>query len=450
MDFLSEHIIAPSGQHLKLLEFLAIVIYTIHLPYIGLVMGSTAVAMWLTFSDREIPNPRFARLAEDLLRTFLGHRLQMFVLGVLPLLALPFLYGQWFDAVPLAPIGYIMLPIPGVFVGLVLLWLYRGTFAGRKNAFQQHMGLGTLALLVLMGSYFLLLSSIVRLQDPEKWFRLKNLAVLLLNWNVIYKFLYFVHAAFALTGVGILFFLFRWTDRPTSGDPEYAAFARKFAAGIGFAFSLALPVWNLLYVFTSPDVVFDSTVYGLAVANVFVCMIIAFMLLATLRSSAPRFAAASFVLFIVVFVLSGSFDVRAMANANREHAVLLEQEAEKERLEREAGIDQALAEASGANVGEETFNKVCVQCHRFNEKLVGPPLAQRLPGYDLESLKAFISNPTKKDAAYPPMPNPGLSAAQVEAVAKYVLENYRTAGGAVPGAAGAAADTTRSQPEVKQ
>src|SRR5512144_424665 len=130
MDFLSQHIIAPSGQHLKLLEFLAIVIYTIHLPYIAMVIGSSALAMWLTFSDHELPNPHFARLADDLLRTFLGNPLTMLVLGVLPLFALPFLYGQWFDEVPLAPIGYIMLPIPGIVIGLVLLRFYRATFSG--------------------------------------------------------------------------------------------------------------------------------------------------------------------------------------------------------------------------------------------------------------------------------------------------------------------------------
>ena len=450
MDFLSQHIIPPSGQHLVLLEFLAIVVYAIHLPYVALVLGSTATAMWLTFSDHEIPNPRMARLADDLLRTFLGSRLQMMVLGVLPLLALPFLYGIWFDGVPYAPITYIMMPVPGILIGFVLLGLYKSSFAGRKNAFHQHMGLGTLALLVLMGSYFVLLSSVIRLQDPEKWYRLKNLVILLLNWNVIYKFLYFVHAAFMITGVGILFFLFKWSDRPTTGDPEYAAFARKFGAGMALAFSFALPVFNLLYVFTSPDVVFDSTVYLLATANVFLCMLIAFTMIGSLRSSAPRHAAFAFILSLIVFVTSSTYDVRAMANANREHAVLLETEAEKERMEREAHIDQLIAEASGASVGEETFNKVCTQCHRFNEKLVGPPLAQRLPNYDLESLKAFIANPTKKDPAYPPMPNPGLNATQIAAVAQYVLDNYKTGGGSPAGAGGAApVDTTQAQPEVQ-
>jgi mono/diheme cytochrome c family protein len=405
--------------------------------------------MWLTFSDHEIPNPHFARLADDLLRTFLGNPLTMLVLGVLPLFALPFLYGQWFVAVPLAPIKFIMMPIPGILLGFVLLRLYRGTFAGRKNAFNQHMGLGTLALVVLMGSYFMLLSSVTRLQDPEKWYRLKNYVILLLNWNVIWKFLYFVHAAFAITGVGILFFLFRWSNRSTTGDDEYAAFVRKFGAGLALAFSFAMPVFNLLYVFTTPDVAFDLPTYGIATANVFMCMVVAYMMLAMLRSRTPRYAAAAFVAFWIVFVLSASFDVRAMANANHEHAVLLEEAAAKAKMEREAGIEQALAAQSGANLGEETFNKVCMQCHRFNEKLVGPPLAQMLPNYTLETLKAFIANPNKSLPGYPPMPNPGLTQAQIAAVAEYELSHYKqaaAAGGAAAaaGAAATPADTAKA------
>jgi len=442
MDFLSQHIIAPSGQHLKLLEFLAIVIYTIHLPYIAMVIGSTAVAMWLTFSDHEIPNAHFARLADDLLRTFLGNPLTMLVLGVLPLLALPVLYGIWFDSVPLAPVGYIVLPIPGIVLALVLLRFYRATFSGRKNAYNQHMGLGTLGLLLLIGSYFVLLSSVTRLQDPEKWFRLKNLVILLLNWNVIWKFLFFLHAAFAITGAGILFFMFRWSDRTTSGDPAYAAFVRKFATGISLAFCFALPLFDLLYVFTSPDVVFDSTTYLMATAIVFVCMVIVFMLMSGLRANAPRYVTGSFIMLLIVFVLSSSFDVRAMANANREHAVLLEAASEKAKLEREAQIEATLAAQSGSSLGEETFNKVCMQCHRFNEKLVGPPLAQMLPNYNLESLKAFLANPNKTLAGYPPMPNPGLTQAQIAAVAEYELSHYKEAtGGAAAPATGAPAGT---------
>jgi len=450
MDFLSQHIIAPSGQHLKLLEFLAIVIYTIHLPYIGMLIGSSAVALWLTFSDHEIPNPHFAHLADDLLRTFPGNLLTMFVLGVLPLFALPFLYWQWFDGVPLVPIHYIVMPIPGIVVGLVLLRLYRSSFSGRKNNYNRHMALGLLGVLILIGSYFLLMSAVTRLQDPEKWYRLKNVVILLLNWNVIWKFAWFLHASFALTGAAILFFLFRWSNRPTTGDDAYAAFVRKFGAGLSLGFCFALPVFMLFYVFTSPDVVFDSTTYLMATATVLLCMVIAFMMISVLRTRTTRLATAAFTIFLLVFVLASSFDVRAMANANREHAVWMEMQSEKAKLAREAEIDAAIAAQSGTNLGEETFNKVCMQCHRFNEKLVGPPLATVLPKYTKETLQAFILSPTKKDPAYPPMPNPGLTPLQAAAVAEYELSHYKEATAAGASATAPTGATTPAQTEVKQ
>jgi cytochrome c len=438
MDFFSQHIIAPTGQHLTLLEFLAVVTYSMHLPYIALVIGSSMVAMWLTFSDHEIPDARFARLAEDLIRTFLRGRIPMLVLGVLPLLALPFIYGQWFVGLPLAPIQYIALPIPGVILGLSLLWLYGGSFADRRTNFRLHMGLGTLGLLLLVGSYFVLMSSVIRLQDPEKWFRLTNLAVLLLNWNVIWKFLFFLHLALSLTGAGILFFLFRWPGPRAVAEAEYSRFARRFGAGLALAFTFALPVFNLFYVFTSADVVFDTTTYLLATAITFVCMLSAYALLGALRAPAPRYAATVFALLMTVFVLSSTFDVRAMANANREHARLLEIAEEKGRLQREAQLEAVVAE--GPVTGKDIYTTMCMQCHRMNERLVGPPFAERLPRYagNLEALKGFIAHPVQVTEEYSPMPHPPLSPAQVDSVATYLLQQFEARSGGRPAPAPAA------------
>ncbi len=444
MEFLNQHIIPPTAQHMVLLEFLAVVTYAIHLPYIAMVMGSTAVAMWLTFSDHEIPEPRFARLAGDLIDTVLGNRFAMLILGVMPLFVFPFIYGQWFVGAKLAPLKYIVLVIPGIVFAFLVLGLYRRSFAERKTNFHKHMGLGTLGLAVLMGSYFVFLSTVARLHDPEKWFRLKNLAILLLNWNVIWKFMFFVHLAFALTGAVILFFILRWSRERAIGDPDYVAFTRKFGAGLGLAFCLALPVFFLFYVFTSPDIVFDNANYLIAASVVFVSMLIAYSFFGALRSREPRFGATTFTLFIAVFSLAWTFNLRAMANANREHVRVIEQAAEREQMEREVELETAMAAASGKNLGEETFNKVCTQCHKFDEKLVGPPLHSVLGKYNAESLKAFILSPTKVDAAYPPMPNPGLTPAQAAAVAAYELAHYAASTG---GATSAPSETQTTPAE---
>ncbi len=430
MDFLSQHIIPPTATHMQLLEFLAVVTYAIHLPYVALVIGSTAVAMWLTFSNHEIPNPHFARLAGDLIEMVLGRKIVVLVLGILPLFVLPFIYGQWFVGALHVPIRYIVYAIPGVVLGFAVLGLFQRTFRDRARNFHAHMGMGTLGLAVLAGSYFVLLGTIIRLQDPEKWFRLKNVAILVLNWNVIWKFLLFVHLGFALTGAAILFFVLRWPGRDAVTDREYSDFARRFGAGLGLAFCFAVPVFNLLYVFTSPDVVFDSTVYVLGAMVTLLTMVVAYAFIGALRAGKPRFGATTFSLFILLFVLSSVFDVRSMANANREHARLIEQRAERDRMDREAAIELEMAASAGRNLGEETFQSVCAQCHRMNEKLVGPPLNEVLRKYagNPEGLQNFIMNPVRINTEYPPMPNPGVSSARARTVADYLLGQLPQAG----------------------
>lgn len=434
MGFLTEHVIPPTGHYLDLLQVLAVLMYLIHLPYVGIAIGSTILSMWLTFRDREIPDSRFERFAGELVETFLGRRLAMLVLGVFPLITLPFIYAQWFAGLDATPIKYIPLAIPGAIVGFFFLALYRASYPARRTNFGTHMLFGLVGVLVLLGSYFVLLSATGRLNDPEKWYRVTDIFIMLLNWNVIWKFLFFVHAAGAITGGAILFFFFRWGGKSTApGDPEYADFVRKFAGGIAMAFTFSLPVWYLFYIFTSPDIVFDKAVYLLAAGVVFVAMVTAFVLLAVLSNRRPRFGASVFTLFMVVFAVSGVVDQRAMVNANQEHATLITIKAENAKAEREAEIEAKMQEAGGKNVGEETFKTVCMQCHRFDSKLVGPPLLSVLPKYksDPEQLKQFLASPTKKNPDFPPMPNPGLNKAQINAVAAYVLGELekRQAGG---------------------
>jgi len=81
-------------------------------------------------------------------------------------------------------------------------------------------------------------------------------------------------------------------------------------------------------------------------------------------------------------------------------------------------------EKETAAEGKAVFERVCATCHRFDEKLVGPPLASVVPKYrrQIEELKEFIRNPVKKDPAYPAMPKLQLSEAEIDAVAGYLLE----------------------------
>lgn len=421
MDFLAQHVIPPTGQYLRLLELLAVIVYLIHLPYIGVVIGSVTLSTWLTFRHHEVPDAHFEKFAGDLIDTFLRNRVAMFVLGVFPLFALPFIYSQWFAGLDATPLRYIPMVIPIVAVGFVVVDRFAASYRECDVRYARHMLLGLAAVGIFTLAYFVLLSSVARLHDPEKWFRIKNIVIMLLNWNVIWKFTFFMHAAGAITGAAIIFFFFSWGTERVGDDPGYENFVRKFAGGLALAFTLALPVYYVFFIFTTPDVAFDNTVYLLATAVSAVALVAALLIVGALGSNRPRFGGLTLALMLLVFLLTGVVDLRSMNNANLEHYRLVEIEAEKTRSMRQAELEAIAAGAGGVDVGEQVFKTLCFACHTMDVRLVGPPLNDVLGKYDVETLSAFVSNPTKVDPDYPPMPNPGLTPAQARAVASYLL-----------------------------
>jgi mono/diheme cytochrome c family protein len=293
--------------------------------------------------------------------------------------------------------------------------------------------MGSLGIVLLIVAYFVLMAILARLQDPEKWFRVTNLGIMLLNWNAIWKFLFFLHASFALTGTAILFFFFRWskTSVASEGETEYTRLVRNYGAGMAFAFSLSLPVFYLFYIFTTADVALGNTVYVLAVSIVFFVLVNALLLFQNLKTTKTRFGAATFVIFLIVFVLVSTVDQKTMSNASAEHRTLLVQEANRIKIEREAALEALAAQSHGVDRGKEIFEGQCSACHRFDSRLVGPPLREVLPKYreDIAALRAFVKSPSKKNEGYPPMPALGLSDTDIEAVTDYVLQRLEEGSG---------------------
>jgi cytochrome c len=427
MEFLSEHIIPPTAHYLDLLQFIAVLTYMIHLPFVGLVIGGVGSSMWFTLADSDHPNPRYARFAENLIDVFLGNRIAILVLGVLPIFVLTLSYLQWFVGAGATPLAYFPWTLIPVVLGFIALLFYRRSFASRKTNIRAHLGWGSLGLGLLLVAYFILMAILCRLQDPEKWFRVTNLGLMLLNWNAIWKFLFFLHVSFALTGSAILFFFFQWgrTKIEREGDSAtYPGLVRNFGAGLAFAFTLALPVFYTFYIFTTADIALDNTVYAVAVGVVFLLLVNTLLLFPNLKAQTTKYGGATFVLFLVAYLLVTIVDQKTMVNANAEHRALAVLKAERLQDEREAMLQSLAAGSHGSARGEEIFTGQCMSCHRFDQRLVGPALEGVLPKYkeDVATLKKYVKNPYKIDPEYPPMPSLGLSDADVDAVVEYVLE----------------------------
>ena len=119
----------------------------------------------------------------------------------------------------------------------------------------------------------------------------------------------------------------------------------------------------------------------------------------------------------------------ARENSIKNHSNLLMVRA----TEVEAAIDadrEALLASSiepDSILGETVYTKQCNACHRFDQKLVGPPYNEVLPKYlnDPEELANFIRKPEKVNPDYPPMPQLGLTEKEIRSVAAYLIQKFQ-------------------------
>ena len=427
MEFFNNFVIPPSPGHLMLLRFLLVIANAILVPYLAIVFGATLLSVMLNAFDRDPKTPtgpNFGRLAKDVMRMAVPDHVVPLVLGVLPLVVLWMIYGQWFYQSNVSTMS--LLPAGAIITALSFwpLQVYNSTLYPEGKNTAINFAIGGLGLTALAIGTYVLVAAVTRFNDPERWVFTWSTLRTLTSFNIIWKYIFFVMSGVAIAGVGILYFFFDWGGRKPEMTPEYATFAKNFGAGAGIAGLLALPLLGFFYLVTTPILARSVPVYVVAAAMLVVLFVVFVFLYYAILSKTPRFGRPSFLVLLLAFILIGVGDQMTLVNATQEHsAALITQWEEREALlaaEREAAHSASVA--VDLAVGERVFNTLCVTCHRMDERLVGPPLNTVLPKYaDADALAAFIRRPTRVDAEYPAMPAPALTLPEIKSVAAYLL-----------------------------
>jgi cytochrome c len=425
MDILNRFVLPPTREHLELVRYLLVLASLIHLPFVGIVIGSTLVSLALNLRDKDEANPTYARLAHGLMEMAIPSRVVVLVFGILPLPVIWLVYGQWLirstvNTMHLVPVGALI-----IIVGLVLTTRYRATLRTEGRNSFVNIGLGGGGLAALLVGTYVLYGSVSRFFDPERWFLHYDAVRTLTSWNVIWRYLLFMAASISMTGGAILFFFFRWPGAARKTEGGEARFIKNLGAGVAIGGTILFPVFGFFYMFTLSVVARSGELYWIGVAALGVLFVIFVYAYRAILSPVPRFGVRAFALCLVVFSLLIVGDQLALVNATKEHVAGLVAEAE----EREADIVFERGAVSAAAVvadpvrGEEIFKTVCMTCHGMDERLVGPPLQTVLPKYagKIDQLVAFIQKPSKMNPDYPPMPAPGLPLVDVKSVAAYLL-----------------------------
>jgi cytochrome c551/c552 len=323
-------------------------------------------------------------------------------------------------------IAYRTTLLPGPFWGALMFAFVLGLILllwARRYTFQQNFITGFIYLLglegeaLLFGVAFLLLSAESLLLQPEMWPFLNHRPTLFLSWHGLARFAEYVLLAVLLATAGRMYI---GNETASRRAPLPAILA-----------ALLLPLCLLFELAVLPDLARTRTYFVLC-GLILVVATITTLLLAVShfnphkQTSKPLLGAV--ILLIGLWAFCG-FTAREQVLSPVVLAGLggLGEPAEVAVLEKPLAPSQPETRPEAASTaekeGEKVFNSICVACHRFDQRLVGPPLDTVLPKYRGKpaKLQAFLHNPVKVNPDYPSMPNLHLTDRQVETVAQFLL-----------------------------
>jgi cytochrome c len=424
------HLQPLSAEFYTLLRYGLFLVLFIHLPYIGVLIGGSAVSLLLTVLGTEKREPDYLRFSRELMDTVWTGRMAMFMFGIVPPLMVWAVYARiLFSASPL-PWPFWVSVLVLLVLGFALLQWYRSAGDGSSGLHGPRVGAGASGLLALLFAFFLFSTGYGILFDPGKLVLLQKQLRFILSWNAVVKFLLFLTLFFGMTGGLILLLGGRSPGGKEGPDAGYRAFVRDVGATLAFSAALVLPVFLLLDLITLPWIALSAREFA-TVATVLVLAFAVCLVLSLARGKGDGGTGRPVaVLYVLIFLGVLAHDHAAVGNVYRDRIAFLDMQAvaaEAAHAQEAHKTEPAAAAPSALEEGKHVFETICSACHRFDIRVVGPPLNERVPKYhgDVEKLKGFIRNPVKLTPGYPSMPKLGLPEKEIDAVSRYLIEHVK-------------------------
>lgn len=415
-----------------LLVVLLVIFFLIHILFVNLMVGGSllvVIAEWLG-----LKNKRWDHLAHSIAQTITVNKSLAVVMGIGPLLCINLLYTiQWYSANSLTGHAWLLI-VPLVTVAFLLTYLHKYTWdtwtTGRKKSL--HLAIGALAALLFLAIPVIFLANVNLMLFPSEWEKVKGFFSSLCIGNVLPRYLHFLCASTALTGL----FLVGWFGRrsfeaehlPGFSKPELRRIFYRVTACVTAAQFIAGP----LLLFTLPPVGLSTQLYVVIACGALLGAFVLWLLTLEIRSSDKQIGS-RFTLICVLFSVvvlgmgSGRHLYRSAALASHQAQI----------KERTARYEEALADfnrklaAGTLPTAEQTAAQLfinCAACHARDIKLVGPPLTEIAKIYadNPAGIVAWATAPGKKRLDFPQMPPfAHLGADNLKKIASYMLEQAK-------------------------
>ncbi len=439
--------IPPSSHHLELLNFFHIVSLLVFIPFIGMVFGASLFSYVFTLIGRRKRDNKYIRFSKDLLDKLTISRSVGLGVGILPAFSVTFVYAQLLYGADVITTGVLFFACILYSLGFAMLYRFKTTFQvetiilsmkdymSNKGTDSENLPedvkkyedkldesnskSGRWGFVLMFFATFLFIGATTLAANPQDWPHVGNIFAFFINGEILINFLYFLALSMTITGISILFFFFIWQGGLKNMTEDYKKFVQQFGVTLAFLSVMVLLVLMFVKLIYLPQNALSFQVFFYSGLSLLFLVIVGNLLFAIIRNAEIKYVSAAFILMFLVITFSIINDELVLANAIKEHVVEITAKADEEDQKKLA----AVVTTSDVNA-EEIYNTKCIACHKFDQKLVGPPYNETVPKYNgnVQKLADFIYSPTKVDAGYPPMPNQGLTKKEATAMAQYLIQ----------------------------
>jgi len=440
MVLLMETILPFNYEYTNVLQSVSVIAHSLFYFYIFWITGSALYCYYLEFIKRDDSSTYFAkRLIALPFKKFSFP----FMLGLVPFLVIYSLDLIWLRGEEFNPVHNWNLVALGLFVSSTfILYYYKFSFdlitllpksvvdkensdyvrlmEGNLKNHKRSALIGTIGILFTL--YLISLLNVAKLDYNQNDYKFDIIAYSL-SFDANFRFLFYLVLSFSITFFVSLFLNLVWEDSSSDVSEGMSKFIEEKSVRGAFVTVLIQPLFILIDVLILPKNSLSYLVFISGGISVILLFLIANQLNAYRKEFLKSYLSYSFYLIVLVVVFLSLKEVVALANVYKPKSVEIAQNfiTYEENLKTKLNIKKVTIS------GEEIFIAKCSACHKFDEKLVGPPYNAVLKKYEdkREQLVKFILNPVKVDPAYPPMPSQGLIPPEAEAVADYLIKLYK-------------------------
>jgi cytochrome c len=422
------------------LEIAVVLLFMVHILFVALMVGGSVLTVIYEIRGRR--DPELDTLAREIGKTVTVNKSLAVVLGVGPLLVMNALYTiHFYSANALTGTAWLMV-IPLVSVAFLITYAHKYSWDLLRERKGLHIALGASGAVLFLLIPLIFLANINLMLFPDRWGDVRGFLTSLLLPNVLPRYVHFLIASIAISGLFLAGYLSRRSypveslfsrlDRPA---------LRREMAGIAFGATTLQLIAGPLLLGTLPPHGWSWAMLlniGAGAASALVALWLLW------RETVEPGAGLDLRFLVICCALGGTVVLMTYGrHLYREQALQPHRAAMAERttayrtavlgagMRAAAGTLRVGAEEQAVSPGERSFRAVCMACHDMSRRLVGPPVSEIAQVYEgnPEGLIQWVRSPGRKRPDYPEMPPISLSEDQYRAVADYVLSVVKDAAG---------------------